>query len=89
MHKTYRYFGPWFLAAVMMLPIANTGCAARVRVYDRYHSDYHDWDDRQDRAYRRYLDEKREQHREYKKLDREKQRDYWNWRHNHPDDDRH
>ena len=46
--------GPLLLAAAMLLPVANTGCTARVRVYD--HSDYHNWDDREDRAYRRFLD---------------------------------
>ena len=75
-----------FLSSALMLPIVNTGCAARVRVYDRYHSDYHNLDDREDRAYRRYLDEKHEQYREYKNLDPDKQRDYWNWRDDHPDD---
>ena len=52
MHKTCPYVGPLLLAAAMLLPVANTGCTARVRVYD--HSDYHNWDDREDRAYRRY-----------------------------------
>jgi hypothetical protein len=28
---------------------------ASVRVYDRDHRDYHNWDDREDHAYRRYL----------------------------------
>jgi len=54
----------------MLLPVANTGCTARVRVYD--HSDYHNWDDREDRAYRRYLDEKHEPYRDYKKQDSDK-----------------
>jgi hypothetical protein len=28
---------------------------ASVRVYDRDHRDYRNWDDREDHAYRRYL----------------------------------
>jgi hypothetical protein len=83
MRKTSRYLGPLFFSVAMMLPVVNTGCAARARVYDSYHSDYHRWDDR---AYRRYLAEKHEPYRDFKKQDRDKQRDYWNWRHDHPDD---
>ena len=28
------------------------------RVYDSYHHDYHNWDDREDRVYRQWLEEK-------------------------------
>ena len=84
----HRCLGSLLLAVALMLPIATSGCAARVRVYDSYHNDYHHWDDREDHAYRRYLDEKHESYRDFKKLDSDKQRDYWNWRHDHPDDKR-
>ena len=52
------------------------------------HRDYHRWDDREDRTYRiywgdRYKDRK---FREYRRMKREEQRDYWRWRHEHPDD---
>ena len=64
---------------------AMTGCAARVRYYDQYHSDYHDWNHNEDRAYRQYLSGRHEQYRDYDKLNADQQRDYWNWRHDHPD----
>jgi hypothetical protein len=37
----------------------------QIRVYDRDHRDYHNWDDREDRAYRGFLTERRGTYREY------------------------
>ena len=37
------------------------------------------------RAYRHYIEERHEQYRKYDKLKEKEQRDYWNWRHSHPD----
>jgi hypothetical protein len=56
-----------------------------VRVYDSHHHDYHNWDDHEDRAYRRYLAEKRYEYREYQKQSHRRQEAYWSWRHSHPD----
>ena len=90
----YRYTGPLLLAAVIVAPVlmatrANAQEASvQVRVYDHNHKDYHNWDDREERAYRGYLNE---HHREYRDYDREsskEQKAYWNWRHSHPDHDR-
>jgi len=87
MKQTLRLFGPCILATAILAPLAFTGCAARVRVYDEDHRDYHRWDDREDRAYRRYLGERHEEYREFSQRSNEEQRDYWNWRHSHPDAD--
>lgn len=80
-----------FLLAVLVAPGVATGCAVRgaygVRVYDRDHGDCHEWDDHEDRTYRQYLGENHEDYRDYSKLPRNEQRDYWNWRHSHPDSD--
>ncbi len=79
------YLGTLFLAAAALSPLAMSGCAARVRVYDEYHADYHSWNDREDRAYQMWLAERHYEYREYVRLNKEQQREYWNWRHNHPD----
>jgi hypothetical protein len=84
MRRTYRTMGTILLAAATLAPLALSGCAARVRVYDDYHADYHYWDGREDRAYRAWLAERHYEYREYARLNREEQREYWNWRHNHP-----
>jgi hypothetical protein len=89
MFKINRIFSSAILATAFLLASAGSGCAGRVRVYDEYHSDYHQWDRHEDGAYRRYLGERHEQYRDYNKLDKDHQKDYWNWRHDHPDSDRH
>ena len=55
------------------------------RVYDRDHKDYHNWDDREDKAYRGYLVENHQEYRPYAKMKRQDQSNYWTWRHAHPD----
>jgi len=85
MIRANRYVGTILLAAATLAPLALSGCAARVRVYDEYHSDYHYWNDREDRAYRMWLAERHYEYREYARLSKDQQREYWNWRHNHPD----
>ena len=85
MTRTYRFTSTILLAAASLAPLALTGCAARMRVYDEYHSDYHYWNDREDRAYRMWCAEQRREYREYARLNKEEQREYWNWRHAHPD----
>jgi len=89
MHVARRCLSAFVLTAAL----ATTGSvvAARapqevaVRVYDPGHKDYHNWDEREDHAYRHYLEERHEQYRKYEKLKEKEQRDYWNWRHSHPD----
>ncbi len=65
-----------------------SGCAARVGVYDSDHGDYHHWDAHEDRAYRDYWTQNhgRETYRDFGNLNANEQKDYWNWRHSHPDD---
>ena len=58
------------------------------RVYDRAHKDYHNWDDREDHAYRGYLQGNHKEYRPFTEQSQKQQRAYWNWRHSHPDSDR-
>jgi hypothetical protein len=61
------------------------------RYYDPYRKDYHEWNEREARAYRHWLEEIR--HRRYHdwaKASRHERDEYWRWRHSHEDwDDRH
>ncbi len=94
MHRAHRVVHALILTAAL----AATGSIAaaatppqasvQVRVYDSNHHDYHNWDDREDRAYRGYLVERHEEYRPYEKQKHKNQRNYWNWRHSHPDHDR-
>jgi hypothetical protein len=76
-----------FTSAVLVTAIlAGSGaCVATIRVRDESHGDYHNWDRREDRAYRMYLVERHLEYREFARLDRRDQDDYWQWRHAHPD----
>jgi len=88
-----RYFSLLLLGAALAAPAVTMAgpkpqeARVQVRVYDRDHRDYHNWDDREDHAYRRYFVV---QHRTYRGYDRQNsrgQRNYWRWRHSHPDND--
>ena len=82
-------------AAVLVLVggfgISQSGYADEivVRVYDRAHHDYHNWDANEEKVYRSYREGRHEAYRGYRHVDHKRQREYWNWRHEHPDSDRH
>ena len=88
-----RYISSLFLAAAIAAPTAIIAHpkpqdgSVQVRIYDRDHRDYHNWDDHEDRAYRRYLTVQHRGYREYHMQHYRVQRHYWNWRHSHPDRD--
>jgi len=88
MHRPHRYAGALFLAAALAASasvVAATPQEASVRVYDSNHHDYHNWNDREDHAYRGYLVERHREYRAYDHQTRRQQAAYWNWRHSHPD----
>jgi hypothetical protein len=59
------------------------------RYYDRDRKEYHSWDDREDSAYRKWMTKERHAtYRPFAKLKANEQREYWKWRHEHPDNDR-
>jgi len=84
MFQIKRFLGMFLLAASFLIGMAISGCAGRVRVYDEYHSDYHVWDHNEVVAYHRYWDDHHQPYRDYNKLNKDEQRDYWNWRHSNP-----
>jgi hypothetical protein len=55
------------------------------RYYDRDRRDYHAWNDHEDRAYRVYLGEQHRDYREFGRVKSARQREYFRWRHEHPD----
>lgn len=91
MRNIHRVIGTILLAAAIVAPAAVVANAqeanVQIRVYDRDHRDYHNWDDREDHAYRRYLAENRREYVEYNSQRQRDQRNYWKWRHKHPDHD--
>ena len=92
MRSINRFIGSLILAAAIVSPALIVTAKAQeanvqVRIYDRNHRDYHNWDDREDHAYRRYLVVQHRNYREYNRQNNRMQRNYWNWRHSHPDRD--
>jgi hypothetical protein len=83
MPRISRLLSSTFLGATLILCLAGAGCAARVRVYDEYHSDYHHWDHNEDVVYRQYWVGRNQPYRDYSKLNKDEQKDYWDWRHSH------
>jgi hypothetical protein len=93
MRSVNRYICSLFLAATIVAPALVVAeakaqeASVQVRLYDRDHRDYHNWDDREDHAYRRYLVVHHRPYRTYQRQHYRVQRHYWNWRHSHPDRD--
>lgn len=82
-----RWLGAFLLSVAMLSPVVLTGCAEhhRVRVYDPYYNDYHVWDDHEVVYYRQWAVETHRPYREFRRLPPPEQREYWGWRHQHPD----
>jgi hypothetical protein len=81
-----RYCSGFLLATGLMLMISS--CAVQVRsgrVFDADRSDYHTWDDHENGFYNQWVVETHRPHRNFEKLQKEDQRQYWQWRHDHPD----
>ncbi|HWW84289.1 MAG TPA: hypothetical protein VNZ26_11835 [Vicinamibacterales bacterium] len=89
------YLSALILAATLGVPAvpavahASTRVGVEFRVYDRRHHDYHRWNNTEQRAYRQYLSERRYQYHAYSRLRRERQDDYWRWRHRELEHERH
>jgi Ni/Co efflux regulator RcnB len=73
------------VAAPMAAVVSAQDASVQVRVYDRDHKDYHNWDEHEQAAWARFLAEKHRKDHEWAKADKKEQSEYWNWRHSHPD----
>ena len=88
-----RYICSLFLAAALMSPVAIMAApvpadgGVQIRVYDRGHKDYHNWDDHENKAWGVYLSTNHKKSFEFSKATKKQQSNYWNWRHSHPDKD--
>ena len=78
------------VTAALVLPMFLCSCAARVgvgvgyRSYDPYYRDYHVWDDHERVYYNRWtVETHHDSHRDYRKMHKNDQKQYWEWRHKH------
>jgi hypothetical protein len=104
MTRGKRHLASIFVSVALMAPLGALAIAApqddherhereereerEHRVYDPYHRDYHNWDQREDGMYRRWLDERHERHVDYQRLKHRQQEAYWRWRHEHEEHER-
>ena len=91
--QAFKIANGLLLGAALIAPLAlladdsksTTTTTTTTRYYDSDKKDYHQWTPSEDHAYRVYLGE---QHRDYVEFPKEKvteQREYFKWRHGHPD----
>jgi hypothetical protein len=91
MHLAHRTIASLILAAALAAPMAIMAspvpqeAGVTVRVYDRNHKDYHNWDDNENRAWGVFLTNNHAKYHEFSKSSRKEQGQYWDWRHSHPD----
>jgi hypothetical protein len=91
MRFTNRFIGSLILATAIAAPMAIVASPSpkddgvQVRVYDRNHKDYHNWDDHENTTWGVYLTNNHKKPHEYAKASKREQSNYWNWRHSHPD----
>jgi hypothetical protein len=91
MRFSQRFIGSLILAAAIASPAAIIAAPAaaddgvQVRVYDRNHKDYHNWDDHENHAWGIYLTNNHRKPHDFSKSSKREQSNYWNWRHSHPD----
>ena len=90
-----RYFLAVVLGGALISPLAlhaddRDDHRRENRYYDPYRKDWHEWNEREERAYRHWLEEQRREYHNWARASREEQREYWRWRHGHRDwdDDR-
>ena len=88
-----RFLNTALLSVALIAPIAMapTGLRAQDRdrgaasYHDARHNDDHQWNDREDRAYRMWVKERHRKYVDFHKLKENDQQSYWAWRHEHSD----
>jgi hypothetical protein len=85
-----HYLTALLFSAALLAPLAVTASAEEHRIvvkryYDREGRDWHQWNEAEERAYRRHLAERRLAYRPYHRIAVVRQREYWRWRHQHPE----
>lgn len=83
MSKKKLAIGMLLLSAGLLASCGGGHVAVGYRAYDPGYSDYHTWDNREGVYYNQWIIESRHRRRDYRRLNRNDQRAYWQWRHNH------
>ena len=55
------------------------------RYYDKKHKDYHEFDNRENNAWRMYAEQQHRSNLAWERANERQKQNYWNWRHSHSD----
>ena len=87
-----RFFGSLALGAMLCTPAILSAQEHHDRdkdnhrYYDSYKRDYHEWNENENNAWRHWIEAERHgRYHDWDKASRKEQREYWRWRHEHPD----
>lgn len=95
--RSYKLLGTILVAGALSAPVAlnafqqgeerttTTTTTQTKRYYDPVYKQYHEWNSNEDRAYHTYVQETHRTYEEFPKTTVTEQREYWKWRHGHPD----
>jgi hypothetical protein len=87
--KTSNRFAAAILMAIgLCAPLVMAQDQDHHRYYDKTHKDYHTWDDNEQKSYGVFLNENHIAVHVFSKAKPTEQQQYWNWRHEHPDEKR-
>jgi hypothetical protein len=91
MKRFYLFIASLFLVTSFAAPMAISAAPlpqqvkAQIRIYDKAHKDYHNWDDNEDRTWKLYLNNNHRKVHEFSRAKAKERAEYWKWRHEHPD----
>ncbi len=76
-----------FASTISLLPNTAIAQEHENRTYtDSAHHDKHEWNAKEDDAWKRYREEHHIKQEDFARAKRRQQEDYWKWRHEHPDE---
>ena len=85
MHKTKKHLASILLTAALTAPLGLAMVATPAPATAAAQDDHHKWDDHEQAAWGRFLAEKHRKDHEYEHATKKEQKEYWAWRHDHPD----
>jgi len=85
MHSGSRYLSSLLLATAFLVPAVTIGCGGP-RYHDPYYNDYHRWNRGERVYYDQWVVQNHRDNRDFRRLNRDEQKQYWDWRHSHHDD---
>ena|SRR5579862_5622853 len=86
--NSFGFLRTALLSAALVFTIASLALPADRRpatFHDNGHNDDHQWNSREDKAYRMWAKENHRKYNDFAKLKESDQQAYWGWRHDHSD----